>query len=285
MGTMMTVICEVDQVECIKLGIGVDSTVKIDVDLSTWTEAERSDLASRWNSGKVIGLKIYPPDVSGLLAAVRRRIEQEARWKANEERKNAEVLAIAIEAIRAGNDPYISPNTEELLPDDCKVILKERRDVWDKEKEERKAAREAREMADADAAIARKQRLGEQIKAFLPSAPGLLEARYAAGLADDNEVISAIRERELEAHGVKYTNYDEFMDCEGEVFSVTDEQFERLQEFIKKQLPQGVKIKIFKYVDKGDCEDEGLDEGFIVAEATWKVGEIEITANYQLSAL
>lgn len=283
MGTMMTVICEVDQVECIKLGIGVDSTVKIDVDLSTWTEAERADLAGRWSSGKVIGLKIYPPDVGGLLAAIRRRIEQEVRWKANEERKNAESLAWVVETIRTGGESYIQPHIEDLLPDDCKAILKKRKDVYEKELEERRAARVAREAADAAAAVERKQRLEAQIKAFLPYAPGLLEARYAAGLADNEEVIRAIRERELKARGVRYANYDEFMDCEREIFSVTDEQFQKLQEFIK-QLPRGVKIKIFKYVDKGYCEDKELDEGFIAAEAVWMVDEIKITADHQLSA-
>jgi hypothetical protein len=272
MSTTLTVVCNVNQQECIKRGIGADSTVKFEIDLSTWSDAERAELAEWWSAGKVSCLQICPPDAEGLLAKIRERIAMKTTAREAEERREVEALALAISEIRAGRSCYLSAHLISKLPGDCQALLADMDAAEIERKRAEKAAREAKKAAEEAEAKAKSERLAAQIEAFLATAPGRMAERYRAGLADRSEVLEAIRKSECEKRGVSATDYIHTKDDHELVTSIDDSAFEGLQVFLAK-LPQGCDYSIYEYFNtRRGCRLERI----LVAEATWMVGEVEV---------
>lgn len=281
MSTTLTVVCNVDQQACIKRGIGADSTVKFEIDLSTWTDEERAKLAEWWSNGKVSCLKICPPDAEGLLEKIRERVAMDWRSKDAEERRDAEALAQAISDIRDGRSFYLSAHLIPQLPGDCKALLADMEAAEIERKRAEKATREAKKAAEEAEAKAKKERLTAQIEAFLATAPGHMAERYRAGLADRSEVLEAIRKSECEKRGVSATDYIHIKDDHELVTTIDDLAFEGLQVFLAK-LPAGCDYSIYEYFNMR-CGNR-LDR-ILVAEATWMHGEVEIFASCVIDEL
>ena len=81
----------VDYKECIRLGYACQEPTKsLEVDLRRLTEAQRVYLAKRLNYGPrepCLDIKICPPTLEGLMAAIDAALNQESKLKAREERR------------------------------------------------------------------------------------------------------------------------------------------------------------------------------------------------------
>ena len=286
----ITVQADVDQRECIKRGIAADSTVRVEIDLSTLTPAEREEMARRWDAGRVrtggYFHAICPPDADGL----RRALAAAAAGEAGEQAKRRADLAAVASEIRAGGFPYVSASQRADLPEDCRATLTRRDEeaaaasrVKSAAENERLAAARAKADAEREAKAARLQ---EQRRAFLASTacPGRLAERRAAGYATDNSVDYAIGSAERVARGVTHTgglrkwereDYDRVQTC-------NDEQFAALAEF-RAKLPADADVSLYDMHNHGESGE--AIERLLVADATWTVGEVTVAADCQIGTL
>ena len=286
----ITVTADVDQRECIKRGVAADSTVRVEIDLSTLTPAERDELSRRWDAGRVrtggYFHAICPPDATGLKLALAAAVAGEVA----EQAKRREYLEGLATEIRAGGFPYVSASQRADLPEDCRATLT-RRDEEAAEASRVKYAAEnerlaaARAKADAERE-AKAARLQEQRRAFLASTacPGRLAERRAAGYANDTSVDAAIGRAERTARGVMLTGGRRGWDREDSdrVWGCNDEQFSALAGF-RAKLPADAEICLYDMHNHGESGE--AIERLLVADATWTVGEVTVAADCQIGTL
>lgn len=161
-----------------------------------------------------------------------------------------------------------------------------------KEEAEKKAVRD-RAKAEADDLAERKK---AQLDAAAVVAGGLVAERRSAGYADDSELEALIRSTELRVRGVEFTGSSSKWgreDSDSYSGMLTDEQFSALKAF-KTKLPEGAVVRLFDVhndgrVDPDDSDSERTHEigtdRLLIAEAEWKVGEVDVSADFQIGTL
>lgn len=130
------------------------------------------------------------------------------------------------------------------------------------------------------------KRLHNQIVKKVEEIGGLTAKRWSEGFSSDSEIIKIIREEERTKYGVTLTGGTK--DWERDASDnycgpLTDEHYSNLMEW-KSKLPPEAVIELFElyYYD----EDSKLkSDRIIVADAKWKCGEINVSADERIGAL
>ena len=310
----MTIQCTVNQPEAIRRGFNAASTVKLEVDIATLEKPHRELIAEKFDAG-VLRLTIPQPDMAGLLETLNKEIAGRAAQAENtalEEKEFAEKWAAYCELLKADPDSFIERIGYGIRPkntpykyqaDYPKLMPPDVRSAWDAAVERAIAkdkaateARDAKETLERQAKEAEKVRsaaaLKAQIDVFVTKAGGTLAARHTDGYTTKEEIANLIRDEERTRLGVSYTgDSDDWNHDDSDLYEgpLTDEQYVALQEF-KAKCPPGFKHKLYDIHDHqgdeyGEKDKDTKVNRLLVAEYTWKLGEVNVTADAEIGAL
>jgi len=310
----MTIQCTVNQPEAIRRGFNAASTVKLEVDMTTLEKPHRELIAEKFDSG-VLRLTIPQPDMAGLLETLNKEIAEratQAEKTALDEKEFVEKWAAYCELLKADPDSFIERSGYGLRPKDTpykyqadypNLMPPDVRSAWDAAVERVIAkdkaateARDAKETLDRNAREAEKSRsataLKAQIDAFVTKAGGTLAARHKDGYTTKEEITNLIRDEERTRLGVSHTGgEDDWNRDDSDLYEgpLTDEQYLALQEF-KAKCPPGFKHKLYDIHDHQEDEYGEKNRGtkvnrLLVAEYTWKLGEVTVPADAAIGTL
>lgn len=315
----MQVTVKVNQKEAIRRGYNCNSTVKLEVDVTTLTEPQRQRLAQWFDNGELkisyTHAEIPMPNVDGLVEFLNEDIAKLAKETEKENARKATQAQELIEFRKAfdadpekhtywssnygthvkGN-PYCSDHDAYdlaywLTPEQQVVArsIGARHQAEHKAKEAGERQKKAEAEAECKAAVERRK---AQLKAFVASVGGLLAERHAEGFATELEIEMLIARTDLEQRGLTYRGSTSDwlrIHCDTYERSLTDEWFTAYKEF-KAKLPAGVAITVYELWNPEHDEYEHpikntKTDRILVAEASYMVGEIEVKADQQIATL
>lgn len=296
--TSTTIVTTVNQAEAIRRGFNADSTSKFELDVTGLSPEQRTALADNLVDGR-FRRKVSQPGPEGLIEALDRIIVLEAEQTARAEEQREKTRAAFANDPAALVEIEFNGRTRLKYPHELDALDAAQRTaaetIADRLREERakEKAAEAARLAEnkarrLESAAARTKLLDD----YAAARGGTLAKRRAAGYASDGEIADLFAEDERQRRGLAWhggcpADWDRAAYVE-DGDSLTDEQFERLEEF-RAKLPEHTVVTIYRYygaaVDPDDCPADGDTEvpDRIVAKVNFVVNQIRVEADCELT--